>query len=178
MNKWVLRFCGQHAALFKGGTLLEVGSRNVNGTVRDALPVTWGIDIQAGPGVDEVLNAEELANKYSWDHWDGVVSCDAIEHMADWRAALTAMWGVLRDDGYMILTTVQPGFKYHPHPIDAWRFRIQDMEQIFGSNLVELQTGKTFAKDAGQNYAIGVLAQKRAPLFDLSRIDLPVPTKP
>lgn len=38
---------------------------------------------------------------------------------------------VLRPDGVLLLTTRSPGFPYHPHPVDVWRYTIEDVGRLF-----------------------------------------------
>ena len=65
--------------------VLEFGSYNINGSVRDAYPQAkswWGIDIADGPGVDEVADASQWKTSMAFD----VVACaEAFEHTPEWR---------------------------------------------------------------------------------------------
>jgi Methyltransferase domain len=67
------------------GRVLEIGSLDVNGGVRDLFPNVreyWGIDIQDGPGVDQVVDATTHVTDRSYDC---VVSTEVLEHVEDWR---------------------------------------------------------------------------------------------
>ena len=50
---------------FSGGRTLEVGSLNINGTVRNAFNSDEyiGVDVGAGPGVDIVISGHEYDNE-------------------------------------------------------------------------------------------------------------------
>lgn len=58
-------------------TVLEVGSRNVNGMARTAFPDALsytGVDIEAGEGVDRVIDGERLTDHFPLNRFD-VVMC-------------------------------------------------------------------------------------------------------
>lgn len=135
MNPWILDFAKKHRAKFSGD-VLDVGSYNVNGSLRDVLPITWGVDMRAGPGVDQVCPVENLAAEFGAESFDHVCSADALEHMQDWDAALSNLWAVLKPDGYLFLTMANPKKGYHGHPHDYWRMEIDDFRRVFHNNPV------------------------------------------
>ena len=53
-----------------------------------------------------------------------------LEHAGAWRAAVTGIVRVLAPGGVLLLTTRGPGFPYHPHPEDHWRFTVEQMAAI------------------------------------------------
>lgn len=64
-------------------SVLEFGSRNVNGTVRDLCPAVHryvGVDIAGGPGADVVADAAKV-----WvpGLFDAVVCAEVFEHASD-----------------------------------------------------------------------------------------------
>ena len=133
MHEVVMRFGAKHAPKFVG-KILDVGSRNINGTIRDVLPVTLGIDYVSGPCVDQVLDATKLIETFGADSWDNVISNDALEHMQDWDGCLTNMWGVLKPGGMFLITMANPKKGYHGYPHDYWRISLADFCRIFGKN--------------------------------------------
>lgn len=125
--------------------MLDVGSRDVNGSARSILtpylfneieytdPVYVGVDIEAGPGVDVVASVEDLATvSLARPRFDIVVSTEMLEHVKDWREAVWQMGLRVKVGGLMIITTRSPGFEYHPYPEDNWRFTVEHMKMIFG----------------------------------------------
>ena len=121
---------------FMGKTVLEVGSYNVNGSVRPLVENLHtknylGIDLQNGPGVDLVLPAEKLIEEFGPERFDAVISTETIEHIIDWRIILGNIKTVLKEGGYIYLSVPTVGCGYHAFPIDCWRYDINDMNQIF-----------------------------------------------
>jgi SAM-dependent methyltransferase len=65
--------------------VLEFGSYNINGSVRDAYPQAqswWGLDIAQGSGVDEVADASQWRSD---TRFDIVICAEAFEHTPDWK---------------------------------------------------------------------------------------------
>ncbi len=119
-----------------GARVLEVGSCDVNGSVRSIVarhaPTSYvGVDIKAGPGVDVVCPAGKLVEQFGARSFEVVISTEMLEHVADWQVAVAEMKAVLRKGGRMILTTRSPGFQLHGYPADFWRFTMDDMRMIF-----------------------------------------------
>ena len=113
------------------GKVLEVGSMNVNGTLRAVLPITHGIDIREGRDVDEVLDACDLLKKYGPDSWDHVVTSSCFEHVEHWHPALENAWGVLKPKGTFLFEVPTMGKGYHAHPNDYWRWDIVLLAKMF-----------------------------------------------
>jgi SAM-dependent methyltransferase len=119
----------------KGRRVVEVGAYNYNGSARRVIeamgPASYlGTDVQPGPGVDLVCAAEKLPAELGDDSADVVASLEMLEHAEDWRGAVAGMARVLAPGGLLLLTTRSPGFPYHPHPEDHWRFTVDMMDGI------------------------------------------------
>lgn len=130
MHEVVRKFAKKHESLFRGN-ILDVGSFDVNGSLRDTIAVSIGIDMRAGPGVDMVVNSSDLLKVFEPESFDGVVSGDALEHTQDWKAAMVNMWGVLKPGGPLLLTLANPKKGFHGYPDDFHRWHIKDFVKIF-----------------------------------------------
>jgi len=94
--------------------VLEVGSLNINGTVRDYFtnPVKYvGCDLGAGPGVDIISRAHELP--YEDGTFDVAVSCNCFEHDECWQQSFQKMYDLLRPDGLLVFSCASTGTPEH-----------------------------------------------------------------
>ena len=137
MHDSVLKWFAETLAIedIQGRRVLEVGSYDVNGSVRPTVEaleprIYVGVDQSEGPRVDVVCKATDLAARFGSKSFDVVISTEMLEHVEDWRPVMTNMVDVLGDGGWMYLTTRGPGFPYHPYPIDRWRYTVDAMADI------------------------------------------------
>jgi SAM-dependent methyltransferase len=103
-----------NVALLAGGRLLEVGSYDVNGSVRQIFSDTAeyvGIDLQTGPGVDLVGFGHEL--DFPDSHFDVAISGECFEHDPHWRETLANMVRVTRPNGFVAFTCASRGRPEH-----------------------------------------------------------------
>ena len=100
---------------------LELGSLNVNGSVRDYFTGPYiGVDKQAGRGVDKVMDANKL--DFPDDSFDTVVSTEMLEHdPAPWLT-FAEIRRVLKPGGKLLLTTRGPEFPHHDYGGDYYRY--------------------------------------------------------
>lgn len=125
------------AAEVAGKRVLNVGAFDVNGSFLSLIdplgPAEYvGVDIQSGPGVDQLCDARDLAATFGAESWDIVISTEMLEHVEDWRTVARNLKAVLRIGGLLILTTRAPGFARHDWPGDHWRYTDADLREIFG----------------------------------------------
>lgn len=99
---------------FTGKIVHEVGSRNINGTVRTFFSRCdyTGFDLGYGPCVDVVMHYNDTNEKYM-GQIDTVISCEALEHDRQWRATCLAMVDNLKPGGLLIITAGGPGRPEH-----------------------------------------------------------------
>lgn len=179
MHKSVMEFLRRDVSVLEiaGRDVLEVGSQNVNGSPREVLmphsPSLYvGVDFAPGRDVDHVLDVQkESFRQFFYPKlWDVVVSTEMLEHVEDWRSAVSNLKRVLVDGGLLILTTRGPGFPYHGYPHDYWRYTVTDFARIFADMEIAILKDDTDPKAPG----VFLKAVKRPVDFevDLSEIQV------
>jgi SAM-dependent methyltransferase len=126
----------------EGKRVLEVGSCNVNGSFRPIIekygPREYiGVDIALGPGVDIKCDVIDLIPRFGKNSFDLVFSAELLEHVGDWRKAISSLKEVCKPGGVILITTRSFGFFYHGFPHDYWRYEVEDMEYIFGDCIIK-----------------------------------------
>lgn len=98
---------------FNGTKVLEIGSLNINGTVRqffDSPRLYIGLDVAEGPGVDVV----SLGHEYDTEElFDCVISCECMEHNPYWRETFLNMVRLCRPGGMVLMTCATTGRAEH-----------------------------------------------------------------
>lgn len=125
----------------EGRRVLEIGALNVNGSPREiVLPLSprsyTGVDLTEGAGVDEVCDVTELSARFGTGSFDVVLSTEMLEHVRDWRGAISNIKDVLKPGGLLLLTTRSRGYPYHGYPYDFWRYEEDDIRAIFSDMTV------------------------------------------
>lgn len=115
--------------------VIEVGSYNYNGTLRDTVlelnPAEYiGVDLCHGPGVDMLCDVENLVEKFGMDSFDLVISTCMLEHVRGWDRAVSNIKNICKAGG-IILLIVPAVWEYHGCPYDFWRFDSKDVQQLF-----------------------------------------------
>jgi SAM-dependent methyltransferase len=103
----------KYPEFFEGKSVLEVGSQNINGTVRTHFKNCHyiGTDLGEAPGVDVVHDITEgtLNNM----QFDVVISSEMLEHCEKWESALINMYHSTKPGGLFILTCAGPQRQEH-----------------------------------------------------------------
>lgn len=109
---FVSRVRNKYPHMFNAKRVLEVGSYNINGTVRDFFDQCdyLGIDICNGPGVDRVCSGHELTDALGFDV---VITCEMMEHNMFWKETLINMLKLLRVGGLFVMTCGTTGRGVH-----------------------------------------------------------------
>lgn len=131
MHPGAREFVARHATA-DPVSVIEIGSRNINGTVRDLFPrATWtGIDLRAGPCVDVVGDAMLYEPP---EPVDLVVCCEVLEHAADWQDLVCVTYGWLKSGGHLIVTCAGPGRNAHS-AIDGGPLRVDEHYENISTN--------------------------------------------
>jgi len=119
-----------------GKKVIEIGSYDWNGSLRSFIeslePAEYvGVDIEKGPGVNVICDAENIVERFGEQSFDVVLSTELIEHIKDWRKAISSIKNICKPSGTILITTRSYGFRYHPYPYDFWRYELEDMKNIF-----------------------------------------------
>lgn len=98
---------------FRGARVLEVGSLDINGSIRKFFVDCdyVGLDVAPGKGVDVVCEGQ----KYDApdDSYDVVISCEAMEHNPHWIATFQNMIRLCRPSGLVVMTCATVGRPEH-----------------------------------------------------------------
>lgn len=178
-----------------GQSVLEVGSQDINGSLRPFIeamnPSSYiGVDIQAGPGVDEICESDALIERFGPDKFDLLICTEALEHIKNWKETISNFKNVLKPDGILLITTRSIGFAYHSAPFDFWRYQVSDMQVIFSDFIIEVlekdtehsgvflkaRKPKLFEEQSLEGYQLySILKRKRISQIteaDIKKIDL------
>jgi len=105
-------------------TILEIGSMDVNGSLRQVAPVGCryiGVDCAPGRGVD-IVSSDPYRVPLPNGCADAVVSSSCFEHAEFFWLLFLEMCRLVRMKGYLYINSPSNG-PYHAHPVDCWRFR-------------------------------------------------------
>lgn len=106
-----------------GGKIIEIGSQNVNGSIKEVCPNNMeyvGVDFVRGKGVDVVLN-DPYQLPFENNSIDYCVSSSVFEHSELFWVLYLEILRVLKPDGLFFLNAPSNG-KFHRYPVDCWRF--------------------------------------------------------
>ena len=105
--------------------ILDIGSLNVNGSLREVAPKDCnytGVDYESGDGVDIVMQAVDGGRLPFRDNsFDLIVSSSAFEHAPHFWEDILEMSRVLKPGGFIYINAPSNG-EYHRYPNDNWRF--------------------------------------------------------
>jgi glycosyltransferase involved in cell wall biosynthesis/SAM-dependent methyltransferase len=102
------------SAFANAENILEVGSQNINGTVRDFFAANTnylGIDIGKGKDVDFVIPGELVELPDGWA--DIAISTECFEHAENWKDILLNMIRITKPQGLILLTFAGKGRAVH-----------------------------------------------------------------
>lgn len=103
--------------------LVEIGSRDLNGSLRTVAPPEFeyiGVDFSPGRGVDIVLDSPyhlPFCNEFA----DVVVSSSCFEHSELFWVLFIEIMRITKPTGLFYLNAPSNG-EFHRHPLDCWRF--------------------------------------------------------
>lgn len=98
---------------FEWASVLEIGSLNINGTIRDFYNncAFTGVDVGAGDCVDIVAFGENL--KFRDSTFDSIVSSELMEHCQNWQRVFENMIRMSKPGGVVVMTCAGPNRPEH-----------------------------------------------------------------
>lgn len=120
-------FAEQYLPPLEGCRVVEVGSLYVNDSIRSVIEAKGcgeyvGVDIVLGGGVDIVGDACELSSLVGEESAGLVISIDTLEHILDWRRAVSEMKRTCAPRGMILVTAAPVGFRRHDYPTELLAF--------------------------------------------------------
>lgn len=112
--RFVELVASKNRSLLRQASVLEIGSFDVNGSVRQILaeaPKYVGVDLVEGPGVDIVAFGHEVDGPDG--SYDVTVSCECFEHDVHWASTLRNMTRLTRSGGLVVFTCAGRGRPEH-----------------------------------------------------------------
>lgn len=110
MHTEARKFIESKVVRFEPDNVIEFGSRDINGSVRDLFKNHLGIDMMPGQGVDVVADARMYGEPSSFAC---VVCCELFEHSKDWSAIVKNAYRILRKGGMFLATCAGPDREPH-----------------------------------------------------------------
>ena len=98
---------------FERVSVLEIGSLDINGSIRSSFAAASyvGVDVAAGPGVDEVCQGQLVG--YPSGTFDVVISCECMEHNPFWVETVSNMFRMAKPGGLIIVSCATTGRAEH-----------------------------------------------------------------
>src|SRR5437868_10153634 len=120
---WGKRFFDTYTGNVADGIVIDVGSLDVNGSLKQACPPGLkyvGVDFTPGKGVDMVLD-DPYRLPFDDRAVDVVVSSSCFEHSEMFWLLFIEILRVLKESGLFYLNVPSNG-PFHQYPVDCWRF--------------------------------------------------------
>lgn len=142
-------FINCHRNLFRG-PVLEIGSRDYGSTVnlRTLFPgeTYIGIDMQAGAGVDRVLDLtlpfRDIDAALDGRRFGTIICLSVLEHCAQPFRMAENITRLLRPGGCLYVS-VPFAWKFHGYPSDYWRFTHEGVKKLFPGLSFDMSSCRT-----------------------------------
>jgi SAM-dependent methyltransferase len=145
--------------VISGKTIIDIGSRRIKDpghfSIHDYIlkyspEKLVGVDILSGEDVDVVCPVEKIFEHFSVNSFDIVLMTDVLEHVMNWRLAITYVKQLCKINGIILITVPSYSFPKHEEN-DFWRFVAADFKYIFSdSEIVDLFDKKN--RNFGNNF--------------------------
>lgn len=117
------RFFETYVPSGAGKRIADVGSQDVNGSLRSVAPAGAeyiGLDFVEGKGVDVVIT-DPYKLPLENGSVDACVTSSCFEHSEFFWLSYLECLRILKPDGLLFLNTPSNGY-FHRYPVDCWRF--------------------------------------------------------
>jgi SAM-dependent methyltransferase len=111
--QFVKSIAGSLSNNFQSIKVIEIGSYDVNGSIRQFFPNAdyLGVDLTEGPGVDLVCEGDKVP--HPTNTFDISISCECFEHNPNWSASFMNMYRMTKEGGIVIFTCATTGRPEH-----------------------------------------------------------------
>lgn len=114
-----------YAKNIEGGTVLDIGSQDVNGSLRQVIPSRFkyvGVDFEKAKNVDVVLE-NPYVFPFADEAADILITSSCLEHSEFFWLTWLEILRVVKPNGLIYINVPSEG-GFHPYPVDCWRFRL------------------------------------------------------
>lgn len=114
---------GKHFSSEEKVRVVEIGSQDVNGSLKDVCPPRFeyvGVDFAVARNVDVVLT-DPYSLPFENESVDIVVTSSCLEHSEMFWLVILEIFRILKPHGLFYANTPSRG-TYHRYPVDCWRF--------------------------------------------------------
>lgn len=128
---------------FSNKKVIEIGSLNINGSIRSFFKDCeyLGVDVGKGKDVDLVCEGQKL--DHSNDFYDVSASCECFEHNPYWLETFINMHRMTKKNGLVFFTCATTGRKEHgtnksnkeASPLTEWEYYKNLTEEDFTKNI-------------------------------------------
>jgi SAM-dependent methyltransferase len=110
---YIQKLKSKYPTYFSNKKVLEVGSLNINGTIRILFTECDYLGIDVGPGKDVDLVCEGQNLDHPNETYDTVCSCECFEHNPYWIETFNNMYRMTKSGGLVFMTCATTGRKVH-----------------------------------------------------------------
>jgi SAM-dependent methyltransferase len=102
-----------HPNSFENSSVLEIGSLDINGSIRQFFTNCnyIGVDLGVGPGVDLIAKGEDLT--FDDGRFDVCASCECFEHNEHWMETFINMHRMTKTNGLIFFSCATTGRPEH-----------------------------------------------------------------
>jgi SAM-dependent methyltransferase len=155
--------------------VVEIGSQNINGSIKSEFPgVTYiGVDFAAGKDVDVVIE-DPYHLPFPDNHAEVVVTSSCFEHSEFFWLTFMECVRILKPGGVLYLNAPANG-PVHGYPVDCWRFypdagrALAKWAQRNGQDVVELEAYISEQNEGRWNDCVAILLKDQTKLATYPR---------